>query len=48
MSFGTLRKSEATIVRLSMYMPAEETPIASTLGMCAAADFSAETMPSKW
>ena len=34
------------MVRLLMNTPAELTPTASTRGMCSAADFRAETMPS--
>ena len=33
------------MVRLSIYTPAEDTPTASTRGICSAADFRAATMP---
>ena len=43
---GTLRKSDAFMVRLLMYTPALDTPTASTRGICSAAVRSAATMPS--
>ena len=40
-SLETFRNSDATMILLSIYTPAEETPIASTRGICAAAVFIA-------
>ena len=47
-SGGTLRNSDATIGRLSMRMPADEPPMASTRGRCSAARRRPAMISLKW